>query len=132
MKRLGFPAACHSDMSTRWAHGLLLRARMEVAKPMKTTTARSLPNAARETRPATRRTPRPTTRAGSIPNGIEPTVDEPTVADVPVAPAKATPTRADIERRAYQRYLARDSAHGNDVGDWLDAERELVDGVPFE
>jgi len=36
------------------------------------------------------------------------------------------PTREEIELRAYQIYNERGSAHGRDVEDWLQAERELV------
>ena len=32
---------------------------------------------------------------------------------------------SDIARRAYDLYLARGGAHGHDVEDWLQAEREL-------
>jgi hypothetical protein len=34
-------------------------------------------------------------------------------------------TDSDIARRAYDLYLARGCAHGHDVEDWLQAEREL-------
>jgi hypothetical protein len=30
-----------------------------------------------------------------------------------------------IAERAYQKYIERGSAHGNDMTDWLDAEKEL-------
>jgi hypothetical protein len=36
-----------------------------------------------------------------------------------------TPNHSDIARRAYDLYLARGGAHGNDVTDWLQAEGEL-------
>ena len=36
---------------------------------------------------------------------------------------------SDIARRAYDLYLARDRAHGHDVDDWLQAERELRSAV---
>jgi Protein of unknown function (DUF2934) len=39
--------------------------------------------------------------------------------------AEAPPTREEIQLRAYQIYLERDGAHGHDVDDWLQAEREL-------
>lgn len=35
------------------------------------------------------------------------------------------PPREEIERRAYELYLARGEAHGHDQDDWLEAEREL-------
>lgn len=35
------------------------------------------------------------------------------------------PTREDIERRAYELYLERGGAEGNEMEDWLQAEREL-------
>jgi len=34
-------------------------------------------------------------------------------------------THSDVARRAYDLYLARGCAHGHDVDDWLQAEREL-------
>jgi len=39
--------------------------------------------------------------------------------------AEAHPTREEIELRAYQVYIERGGAHGQDVDDWLQAEREL-------
>jgi hypothetical protein len=39
--------------------------------------------------------------------------------------AGAHPTQEEIELRAYQIYIERGGAHGNDVDDWLQAEREL-------
>jgi Protein of unknown function (DUF2934) len=41
--------------------------------------------------------------------------------------AEGHPTREQIERRAYQFYLERGGAHGQDVEDWLKAERELLE-----
>ncbi|MCI0390914.1 MAG: DUF2934 domain-containing protein [Acidobacteria bacterium] len=35
------------------------------------------------------------------------------------------PTQEEIERRAYELYLARGGAPGQDVDDWLQAECEL-------
>ena len=35
------------------------------------------------------------------------------------------PAREEIERRAYELYLARGEVHGCDLDDWLQAEREL-------
>ena len=44
----------------------------------------------------------------------------------PSSPAgPATVTNSDVARRAYDLYLARGCAHGFDVEDWLQAEREL-------
>jgi hypothetical protein len=44
------------------------------------------------------------------------------------------PIREEIELRAYQIYLERDGAPGEDVEDWLQAERELVEkyGKPVQ
>jgi DUF2934 family protein len=39
----------------------------------------------------------------------------------------SAPTREEIELRAYQIYVERDGAHGQDVEDWLRAERGLVE-----
>ena len=36
-----------------------------------------------------------------------------------------TPLVSEINCRAYEIYLERGGQHGNDVSDWLDAEREL-------
>jgi Protein of unknown function (DUF2934) len=36
------------------------------------------------------------------------------------------PLREEIELRAYQIYIERGGAHGQDVEDWLQAEREVV------
>ena len=35
------------------------------------------------------------------------------------------PTREQIERRAYEIYLARGGQHGHDLADWIMAEHEL-------
>jgi hypothetical protein len=44
-------------------------------------------------------------------------------------PAKPTmpsePTQGQIEKRAYELFLARRCEHGRDVEDWLAAEQEL-------
>ena len=37
-------------------------------------------------------------------------------------------TEADIALVAYKRYVARGCAHGHDVDDWVQAERELLGG----
>lgn len=39
-------------------------------------------------------------------------------------PAKG-PSSEEIARLAYELYLGRGGANGNDVGDWLEAERRL-------
>ena len=36
-----------------------------------------------------------------------------------------TPTYEEIAEAAYQRYLSRGGAHGQDIDDWVQAEREL-------
>jgi Protein of unknown function (DUF2934) len=40
--------------------------------------------------------------------------------------AESHPTHEEIALRAYQIYAERGGAHGQDVDDWLQAERELV------
>ena len=35
------------------------------------------------------------------------------------------PSHNEIAEVAYQRYLSRGGAHGQDVNDWMEAEREL-------
>jgi hypothetical protein len=36
------------------------------------------------------------------------------------------PTREEIQRRAFQIYMARGRQNGNDLADWLAAEKELL------
>jgi hypothetical protein len=40
--------------------------------------------------------------------------------------ASGAPTREEIELRAHQIYVERGGAQGQDVEDWLQAERELL------
>jgi hypothetical protein len=42
-----------------------------------------------------------------------------------MAPASEASIRAQIEFRAYEVFLARGGAHGDDLADWFKAEREL-------
>jgi Protein of unknown function (DUF2934) len=42
-----------------------------------------------------------------------------------MAPASEASIRAQIEFRAYEGFLARGGAHGDDLADWFKAEREL-------
>jgi hypothetical protein len=37
------------------------------------------------------------------------------------------PTREEVEVRAHEIYVERGGAHGRDVDDWLQAERELLE-----
>jgi hypothetical protein len=37
----------------------------------------------------------------------------------------AHPSDDDVRVRAYQRYLDRGATHGNDLEDWVEAEKEL-------
>lgn len=46
-------------------------------------------------------------------------------ADAPVQVPGYEPHEEDIRQRAYERYVERGRTHGQDVTDWLDAEREL-------
>jgi len=39
---------------------------------------------------------------------------------------RTKPTHQDIERRAYEIYLARGGVDGHAVDDWLQAEKELL------
>ncbi|MEW6212227.1 MAG: DUF2934 domain-containing protein [Acidobacteriota bacterium] len=38
---------------------------------------------------------------------------------------KTAPSEEEIARRAYEIFLQRGGDHGNDIEDWLQAEREL-------
>jgi len=40
-------------------------------------------------------------------------------------PIVAAPEEDEIRARAYQKFIDRGGAHGKDVDDWVDAEREL-------
>ena len=40
-------------------------------------------------------------------------------------PQRRTVSENDVRLRAYELYLQRGATPGNDVGDWLQAEREL-------
>ena len=48
--------------------------------------------------------------------------------------ASGAPTREEIKLRAYQIYVERGGAQGQDVEDWVQAERELVEkyGKPVQ
>ena len=39
--------------------------------------------------------------------------------------ARRTPTDEEIRQRAYEIYLSREGGPGNELEDWLQAEREL-------
>jgi hypothetical protein len=53
----------------------------------------------------------------------------PSAASKPRA-AKSAPTLEQIQARAYEIYLERRGAPGNQIEDWLRAERELASGGP--
>ena len=48
------------------------------------------------------------------------------------AAARKSPLTQDIERRAYDIYLSRGGADGNDVDDWLQAERQVLEELKKE
>jgi hypothetical protein len=50
----------------------------------------------------------------------------PTIESAPQT-VEGHPAREEIELRAYQIYVERGGAHGQDVTDWLQAERELLE-----
>ena len=43
--------------------------------------------------------------------------------------APVRPDEESIRQRAYERFRERGSEHGRDFDDWLEAERELSEGV---
>jgi hypothetical protein len=51
---------------------------------------------------------------------------EPPVNHPPMSPI-ANPTLHEIRERAYELYLKRGAAHGQDWNDWFLAERELIE-----
>lgn len=42
------------------------------------------------------------------------------------------PTHKDIELRAYEIYLQRRGEDGNELNDWLAAEKELTESLPMD
>ena len=48
--------------------------------------------------------------------------------------AEGHPTREEIELRAYEIYIERGGGHGQEMEDWVQAERELVEkyGEPIQ
>ncbi|HEY6466907.1 MAG TPA: DUF2934 domain-containing protein [Candidatus Acidoferrales bacterium] len=63
-----------------------------------------------------------------MPKVIEKTIEtsELAPADEVVILSESVPARDQIEVRAYEIYLQRGGADGNDVQDWLQAESELL------
>jgi hypothetical protein len=53
-------------------------------------------------------------------------LEDSTAGSIGQPPAEGHPTHDEIELRAYQTYLARGAAPGQDVEDWLQAELELL------
>jgi hypothetical protein len=45
---------------------------------------------------------------------------------------RRNPIVQDIEARAYQIYIGRGAAHGNDLDDWLQAERQVLEALKRE
>lgn len=45
---------------------------------------------------------------------------------------KKTPTQKEIELRAYEMYLQRGGEHGNELNDWLAAEKELNESLQMD
>jgi hypothetical protein len=45
---------------------------------------------------------------------------------------KKTPTQKEIEMRAYELYLQRGGEDGNDLNDWLAAEKELTESLQMD
>ena len=52
---------------------------------------------------------------------------EKTSAETELQTGEGHPTRGEIELRAHQIYVERGGAPGQDVDDWLQAERELLE-----
>jgi hypothetical protein len=44
-------------------------------------------------------------------------------------PLRKNPVTEDIEVRAYQIFLGRGATHGHDLDDWLQAERQVLEGL---
>ena len=50
--------------------------------------------------------------------------------DSHAAPARAAASEEQIRMRAYQLYCERDGKAGDDIADWLRAEREYLEHAP--
>jgi hypothetical protein len=48
----------------------------------------------------------------------------------PAAKNGASPSFEQIQRRAYELFMARGAIHGGDLGDWFTAEQELTASSP--
>jgi hypothetical protein len=42
-----------------------------------------------------------------------------------IATSNGQPSEEEVRVRAYHRYLERGATHGNDLDDWVEAEKEL-------
>jgi len=51
--------------------------------------------------------------------------DNATAAPEAVIAGNGQPTEEEVRVRAYHRYLQRGATHGNDLDDWVEAEKEL-------
>jgi hypothetical protein len=49
-----------------------------------------------------------------------------------VSHRQKTPTPKEIELRAYEIYLQRGGEHGNELNDWLAAEKELTESLQMD
>ena len=47
----------------------------------------------------------------------------------PHSRVRRSPLTDDIALRAYQLYLGRGATHGHDLDDWLEAERQVLEGI---
>jgi hypothetical protein len=64
-------------------------------------------------------------RVSTSPRTIETATDRSSDSAVASTIADAEPSHDEIAQRAYGIYCERGREHGHDLGDWLDAEREL-------
>ena len=55
-----------------------------------------------------------------------------TTTDAEATDALSSPTIEQIQQRAYEIYLERGDAEGNEIEDWLRAERELGETGPSQ
>jgi hypothetical protein len=107
--------------------GLDVTQRFEMAKKKTTGSDTSSGNGAPEVR--RRGAPRREGAAGDqspLTGGMATTTEEVqlAVANDAAGPARQ-PSYEEIAEAAYQRYLSRGAAHGQDFEDWVEAEREL-------
>ncbi len=75
--------------------------------------------------PETPRPRRSTSRSAQPPPSLDAAADRPASSAAAPGNGNSNPSYDEIAEAAYHRYLRRGAADGQDVDDWVEAEREL-------